>query len=420
MRLSRSPLALTQHAMEELRRGKWTLLILILVAVLLICTSFLLFGYNNTWRFWNINPMPRPFADLRSITGGAESFALGHDPLYENPRDPWNRLMNYPRIWQASFALGINQSHTQYIGGIIAVLFFSGVLIAFIAVDRVTALILAIVIFSPAVLLGIERGNIDLFMFFLLALALLAGRFNTVAALAFILLATILKIFPIFGLSYLLKEEKRRFFLLVLLALALLVAYIVLTFDDLQQIFKATPRQSVISYGLNVGWMWVSDRSYLLGSITRLVSYCLVALVIISALFLRFSKNVSTAMRDNKYIDAFRIGASIYAGTFLLGNNWEYRLMFLIFTIPQLVVWARKENMWLSRLAKVTMVAIVVACWFFMISKVLLFIPVRQSLVMFLDELSTWIVFAGLTHLLIFSMPGWFAWPRRSLSPQGA
>jgi hypothetical protein len=63
-------------------------------------------------------------------------------------------------------------------------------------------------------------------------------------------------------------------------------------------------------------------------------------------------------------------------------------------------------------------VATVVACWYFMISKALLYVPVRQSIVMLFDELSTWIVFTGLTQLLVLSLPDWFARPHRSSSPK--
>jgi hypothetical protein len=358
--------------------------------------------------------MRLPFADLRSITGGAESSALGYDPLYENPGDPWNRRMTYPRIWQNAFALGINQSHTKYIGGVFTVLFFLGILIAFFPVDRLTALFLSIVIFSPAVLLGLERGSTDLFMLFLMSIALLAGRFSTILPLSLILLAALLKLFPIMGLSYLFKETRHKFFLLMAVALGLFGLYIAFTFADFQQIHRATPRGVHIAYGMNVFWMRVTDQGSQFGSLAKVSSYSLAVLVILSALFLRFKKAVSTSSQDNEFIDAFRMGASIYAGTFLLGNNWDYRLMFLIFTIPQLVVWMRKDHMWLSRLAGVTMLAIVVACWLYVISTMLSL--VSQSLLIFLDELSTWLIFAGLTYFLAFSLPSWFAWPRSSLS----
>lgn len=94
--------------------------------------------------------------------------------------------------------------------------------------------------------------------------------------------------------------------------------------------------------------------------------------------------------------------------------------MFLIFTIPQLVAWTRRDETGLSRLAKVTLGAIVIACWSFMISRVLLNLSISKGIEMFLDELSIWVVFVGLAYLFTLSLPGWFTWAQGSLLREGA
>ena len=40
---------------------------------------------------------------------------------------------------------------------------------------------------------------------------------------------------------------------------------------------------------------------------------------------------------------AFLFGASIYCGTFMLGTNFVYRLMFLLLCLPQVLDWARES-----------------------------------------------------------------------------
>lgn len=69
-------------------RGKQNLFLLVTVGGIIIEMLFLFYGYENTWRLWNIPTMLPHFADLRAITGGAESYALGYDPLINNPGDP--------------------------------------------------------------------------------------------------------------------------------------------------------------------------------------------------------------------------------------------------------------------------------------------------------------------------------------------
>ena len=68
------------------------------VVTLLFIILLILYGYDNTWRLWNIPTMSPHFADMRTITHGAESYAQGLDPMIENPGDPWHRRMNYPLL----------------------------------------------------------------------------------------------------------------------------------------------------------------------------------------------------------------------------------------------------------------------------------------------------------------------------------
>ena len=75
--------------------------------------------------------------------------------------------MNHPRMVQHILSiLNINQHHTTFIGILFIILFFDGVFISLKEIGNVTASMLAVVIFSPAVVLGIERSNHDLFISF--------------------------------------------------------------------------------------------------------------------------------------------------------------------------------------------------------------------------------------------------------------
>ena len=81
--------------------------------------------------------------------------------------------MNHPRLVQYILSfVHIDQSHTTIIGILFIALFFLGLFLSLKQISNGTALMLAIVIFSPAVMLGIERANHDLFIFFLISVAL--------------------------------------------------------------------------------------------------------------------------------------------------------------------------------------------------------------------------------------------------------
>ena len=53
---------------------------------------------------------------------------------------------------------------------------------------------------------------------------------------------------------------------------------------------------------------------------------------------------------------ALHVGALIYLGTFATANNFDYRLVFLLLTLPQLVEWASMPAHRLSSLASATLV----------------------------------------------------------------
>jgi hypothetical protein len=80
------------------------------------------------------------------------------------------------------------------------------------------------------------------------------------------------------------------------------------------------------------------------------------------------------------------LGAGIYAGTFLLGNNWDYRLIFLLFTVPQLAEWTRQKNGFFTTLARITLGALIVSCWYLVLVKWFSIFKYGHPLAYLLDE----------------------------------
>ncbi len=74
--------------------------------------------------------------------------------MIQNPGDPWGRVMNYPRIWQALYSIGINQQHTTILGIIFIILFGLGVCIILPNATNQTMIFVLAALFSPATLLS--------------------------------------------------------------------------------------------------------------------------------------------------------------------------------------------------------------------------------------------------------------------------
>lgn len=370
--------------------------------VILIFLSFATFGHENTLRtFWNTPTMFPFFADIRTITGVNESLSYGLDPLVSNPGDPWNRVMNYPRIWQylAQF-LNLNQSHGIYFGFINITLFILGFItfISKIELSKTSAIILLFGFFSPSTILGMERGNIDLIIFFILSMSLLFIT-NKIIYPLFILFASILKIFPIFTLICLIKFDRNQFIKILFFSLTAFICYFLFTLQDIKLINDGTPKSSILTYGMKTipNAFNLNLSTYFYASILFSVFiYC----------FLKIKSQLNLEL-NTKYIDAFRIGSVIYIMTFLIGVNWDYRLIFLLFSVPQLTIWLKSESFFIRSSSFISISTMILTMWFLNIKLIFNLKIFSFDEVWLVDELSNWILFFNLLLLLTISLPKW-------------
>lgn len=277
-------------------------------------------------------------------------------------------------------------------------------------IDNITLWLLVAALFSPAVMLGIERGNTDLTIFFIVSLALSFTTPSLVPRLSCFLFASVLKLYPFFGLIYFLRERKRKFWIILSVAAIAFGCYLIYSSDDLKQISIATPRNALLSYGTNVFWMGLIHNTVFNIEMSeheiiavRALSYALVFVIAVAAFLFSFRTYEANDFSQGEFIDAFRTGAGIYLGTFMLGNNYDYRLMFLIFTIPQLVSWSRKKSIQYPYAPALTLSCIVLSMWSLEIKRIL-----GVQIAFVFSEIFNWMVFAGLFYLLLASLPEWF------------
>lgn len=358
--------------------------------------------------------MEPAFADLRTITGGAESIESGHDPMIENPGDPWNRPLNYPRIWQSLYRFGINQGHTVWMGYFIILFFIIGIILFFRqrSIFSINSIMLLFAVFSPAVMLTVERGNIDMLMFFLISLSIFLiskeGKFKNVSAFLALVFAFILKLYPIFAISVFLRESKRKFVRYFLAIFIIAIIYTIISYSDLIYIFQNTPKDAYLSYGINVLWTFLYHQSDTLGILTKMFSYVIFLLILLYSFMKYLKKGHLLDYKDSKTMDGFRAGAMIYIATFLLGNNFDYRLLFLLFTLPQLFVFVKSKDKIISIISLATVLSIFISLWHLVIADVLWGIGLQHKYSIAIDEIANWVVFLGLIYLFVMSLPDWF------------
>jgi len=322
-------------------------------------------------------------------------------------------------FWRLFFYSGITQDDAIWISIVMIVLFFTSV---FLFPQNLTisgATLMLLVVFSPACMLLYERGNVDLLVFALCVAIVLAGTYSAYLAAMLLMAGTVIKLFPFFGVNVLLKETKAKFVWLFAACFGVLLLYVSLTWESISASWNLTSRGKFISYGSNV-FFYRYEQTFLqylspwftTPQTERLLKYGPIALaailILIAGIFgLRNQRFLSVSSERN--LTAFRMGASIYVGTFLLGNNWDYRWAFLILVVPQLLEWIRSSDGQYRNTALVSLLAILASCWHFVFwySPSLNFFDGSQEVWFVIDEFLNWLLVPSLAYLLFASFPDW-------------
>jgi len=284
----------------------------------------------------------------------------------------------------------------------------------------IDSLLVLSVVFSPAAVLLYERGNVDLVFFILCGLAIMLVRRSPAWTVAVLSIAAIFKMFPFFGVGIFLRENKQDFYKYLFASALIFGVYIALTYEGLSGIWNLTARGTFLSYGdyIIFDLYHAYFRYYLLKLMTeaQVIAFMkivphLIAMTVLSVVFwLGIRSKITLAVDSERNLTAFRMGACIYIGTFLLGNNWDYRLSFLIFTIPQISRWIFSSGKTTKILVALIFAAMLASCWYTALYKYFFLVTNKAYALQFFtfDETMNWILFAGLAYLLTVTAPQWF------------
>jgi hypothetical protein len=370
---------------------------------------------RDPWRSLGVNAAPTLFYDARNVAAAADCWAAGYDPLVDNPCDPAGRIMNYPRIWVGLHYLGLTQGRTLVFGAIVVVLFLGAVLLLVGRLSIPEGVVVAVAVVSPAVMLAIERANMDLLVFVLLAGAVLAWRASDrespILAPALVLVAAIAKLYAVFALPAFALTGRRRMLWVVAAAIVVMAAYLVLTFDDLRVVMQAPEGGLLYSFGARIliGDLYhravPGDWAY--GSLlAQLIAAAPV--VIVSVLLWSWARRhlprLSPLEREMPSVLAFDLGALTYLGSFVTRKSGDYRLVILLLTLPLLLHWAGNRPSKRTALARVALIAVLAGLW----------VGALSPYIGPWDELASWAVAAAFVPVLAIIVP---PLPRPSWAP---
>jgi hypothetical protein len=181
------------------------------------------------------------------------------------------------------------------------------------------------------------------------------GPYGAAATSALILGAAVLKLFPIAAIGMLTGLPRRLAVVCTAAVGGIFTLYAAATYRDIRTIQRVLPQDDEYAYGLHIFGGWL-DRSVGLG---RTWDVLIVVLTLVLAIALRRKLRHSGTFDPSRELDLFCAGAGIYAATFVLLRSADYRLVFLLLTVPQLLRWAAAGR----ALAITTLVAVLLTLW---------------------------------------------------------
>ncbi len=345
------------------------------------------------------------FSDLQQVTASAQCLAEDSNRnLYERTCDPGGRPYNYPLVWaQILLRLGIDVSATWGLG--IAMILLLGVSIASITyrvlpreIKWSTFAAFVFSILAPPTFLLLERGNIDALIFSILVIAAFSVlSHHPIAASVGFAIATFLKIFPLPSVLALGRLPYGRRTAAIIFGVVLGFGALALL-PSLEFLVSGTPQPLEGGFGAPHIFMIIWNLLGLPGAsfgprifgVLSVASLCLLYLIILRRWKEQRHCSVLRAMPEQ--IDAHNdaatlivIGSGSFLGAYILGTNFDYRLVFLILLnlgIAALgsncnryllgLAWLLVGLMWCTYAAPIRLQQIADLTWFFLVPALLL------------------------------------------------
>lgn len=323
---------------------------IILEIFIAISISLLVVLYSDTiifsyiFKLYNITHLEPSFADIRSYQALPLTVDNGFDPYINHIYDPWKRPFNLPIIWYyiSKYLNLVNEFNFKlFIFLYLSSFIFCVSRIISISKNIISSFIIILIFLSSSTILAIERGNTDILIFSIIFIACAVNNFYTSFVLIF--LASILKLYPIFtfNINFNLKRK-------VVLSITGIFLIFIILFKNLNYFFYNTHSSfdTGITYGFRsiiMGLYKVEERLGLdlLSKNEILYNMIFLSFIIFICLFIlyfirkkNYFNNINFTNIENRL---FIAGASIYCFSFIFFSSYDYRLIFLIFTIPYLV-----------------------------------------------------------------------------------
>jgi hypothetical protein len=323
-------------------------------AALVAATALWLSGIDDLglWRSIGVMATRPHFLDWHGVVAASDCAKLGYNVFLQNPCDALQRPHNYGTIWLNVGGFGLTRENQWWTGLLISATFIIASSLALHPRSIKQFIIAFLALASPAVALGIERANVDLIIFVVLLVATyLIARPQGLAkwmGAALCLLLTVAKLYPAVAFASIfwgLPNRRGVLFAVTGFAVAI-IAWVLLDLEDVRAVIGVFERP-----GLGPGYggplLGPTNGGSLLYVVLILQQFVPSTLDPVRAGLITFILTYLASLLCARHVcfndraDAldrvrFIAGLAIAAFAFGVTTNYDYRNIFLLFTLPLL------------------------------------------------------------------------------------
>ncbi len=325
---------------------------------------------------FNFRPL---FADTAAILAAGETWHAGGDVYAPLATDPFGRPHVYGPAWLLTGAIGLKASDALWVGAVLAAVFTVAVTLTLWPRRGTEVLLVAPLLCSPPILLGVTRGNNDVVIFVMLAAAawLLSRsrRLSAVTGRILIGLAAVLKLYPFAVLPALLLREpqapkrsaeasSRTFRLAPLLwfggTALVCIGVVWIWADDYRRATQLAPNPvSIVAYGFSVtSQTWHAMRQLR----PAFAAGAGAALILGAVLFGRRMRRLWTLAAEDGFASlALVFGALSWIFSYLVIRSFPYRLLLVL--LPARLWLQRTRDNEHAAVARIQLVLWIVVAW---------------------------------------------------------
>ena len=342
------------------------------------------------------------FADWSVIINANICDNKGFDVFIDNPCDLWGRRHVYGKILLYLPFIDNNKVFYLLVLPLIINILFLFIIINLIDYDLIKKFYISLVfIISPAVLLSIDRANIDILIF--LMMVLIAKSKNYFVNNLLIFISTLSKFYPIF-LSFLFifssNLKKIAFSYIIFLFLIFLILFF--QQDELSKIFLSKQQFSASGgiFEFSFNGLLITFNNLINSQYNEVLNYFIFLTIILILVFFNYyvtfslfknTKELINIFNDNVYENRiFILSISVIIFCYFLFSNYLYREIFFLGLIPYIIKIKQDNNKknWF----------LIILIFKFLITSLCIY-TIRKN---FLTEFH--ISFFGLKHLIDFNL----------------